>query len=268
MTPSDDQHFTGNTLIVEGAIIGFLGSNILTFNTGWKWDWIFDAALGLLFCLYLIRTASTLIENPNISRIRRTTPWSTIFLQICIVGAAANAAIKISKLYPMLDDLLLNFVILTGLGVIAVVVIDETFFGEIIHTWIDIINENSGDNHVGEQLRTAASWVQEALDATGNEPNQVSFNYRRGFILIGILGTLFLLVLSPFLYLSASILGSTWIAFLVLFVLMLVRDITRYLYLQFGPARNFNDVKTTTSMSMLVILLNILLVAGSLGLPF
>lgn len=268
MKPSDNQQFTSSSLIVEGAIIGFLGANIFSFNTGWRWSWVFKSAFALLVVLYIIRAASTLVENPNTSRIRRTTPWSTIFFQICIIGAATNAATKLFEIHPRFDNLLLNFVLLTGFGLITVIVIDEVFLGAFLQTWIEIVRDNAGDNPVSEILVDSANWVEDILNTAGEGSLSNSFNYRRGFILIAILGTLFFAILSPFIYLGASVLGSTWISILTLLALMLVRDITRYIYLKLGPASDFTEVKTSTSMSMLVLLINVILVAGSLGIPF
>lgn len=265
--PSDGQQFTGSALIVEGAIIGILGSNILTFNTGWQWDWLFEAAFTLLFVLYVIRTASTLVEDPNLSRIRRTTPWSAICLQFCIVGVTASAATQLTELYPAVDELLL-WLTLTGGGVIAVIVIDEIFLGAFIREWIEIIDDNAGDDYIGERLREMTKWVENTLDAVSRPSDSPSFNYRRGIILTVILGGIFAVVSSPVWFLGAGILGSTWMSFLVVFILVMVRDTTRYLYLKLGPARTFEDVKTSVSVSVLVVLINIVLVAGSLGIPF
>jgi hypothetical protein len=268
MRSPDEEQFSGAALIVEGGIIAILASNILSLTTGWRWDWVFNLALAILMVLYVLRAASTLVDDPKMARIRLTTPLSTICLQFCIIGAAANSAIYFSTLNPVSQQPVFNFVILTGLAIIAVITIDEIFLGEFIDTWTGVIYNTTGDNPVGELLREAADWVNDAIESWGDDfDDPATVSYKRGLTYLALLGGLLVVGLSPIVYLGASLLGSAWTAFMVLFMLILIRDLTRYLYFRFGPAQSFNEVKTMTPTSILVQLINIVLVTGALGAP-
>lgn len=113
MHPPEEEKFSGAALMVEGGIIALLASNILKLTTGWQLDFVFNLALATLMILYLIRAASTFVDDANMARIRLTTPLSSICLQFCIIGAVANSAIYLSKfdggLKPLFQQPVLKF---------------------------------------------------------------------------------------------------------------------------------------------------------------
>lgn len=270
MHPPEEEKFSGAALIVEGGIIALLASNILKLTTGWQLDFVFNLALATLMILYLIRAASTFVDDANMARIRLTTPLSSICLQFCIIGAVANSAIYLSKfdggLKPLFQQPVLKFILLAGLIFITAVTIDEIFLGEFINTWIGVIDDTNNDNLVDDLLQEVADWTNNAIESWNRDSEQSeSVNYTRGIVLLILLGTLLIIGLIPLAYLGASLLGSIWTAIIMLFTLLLIRDLTRYLYFRFGPAQSFEEVKTTTQTTILVLLINTWLVTGALG---
>lgn len=270
MQSPEKGQFSGAALIVEGGIIALLASNILKLTTGWKLDFVFDLALATLIILYIVRAASTFVDGANMARIRHTTPLSSICLQFCIIGAIANIAIYLSEFdtgfNPLFQHPVSSFILITGLIFIAVVSVDEIFLGEFINTWLGIIDDTNNDNPVDKLLQEIADWVNNATESwTRDSGHSVSVSYTRGIIFLIFLGALLIVGLSPLAYLGASLLGSLWAAFLMLLMLMLIRDLTRYLYFRFGPAQSFEEVKTMTQTTILILLINTWLVAGALG---
>ena len=266
MHESRARELSGAALTVEGGIIAVLASNLLSLTTGWEWDWIFNVALGVLIFLFVVRAVSTLADNPHFGRIRYTIPLSTVCLQLCIVGAATSSAVRLVSVHPIFQSTVLNFVLITNTAVISVIIIDEIFLGEFISTWIGVIHDVSGDNPVGELLRETGDWAEGAIDSWNSDSDSTkSVSYVRGVKLLILLVSIFAVLSAPLWYLGSGVLGSTWAAFLVLFMLILIRDQSRYLYFRFGIARSFSEVKTSTPTTLLVLLTNLAIVAGALG---
>lgn len=267
MPSTANQHFSSGSLVVEGIIIGGFCSNIFIAVPSETTRWIFITAAILLVLFYTIRAASTIVEDPNTGRVRRTIPWSITFLRICTVGVIANAAIRLSAVGLVFENLLLNFIIIGTAIIIFVVVIDEIFFGSYISTWAKIIAENTSQNQIGKLQREAAAFCIDALDSAGGGNDKKSVNIWRGARLFVFLSLTLSLFVIPIAYISAGILGSGLITIFVVIVLMLLRNTTYYLYFNLGPGESFSSVKATPSMSTLIMLLNIALVAEALT-PF
>ncbi|MDQ2074737.1 hypothetical protein RBH20_19610 [Haloarcula sp. H-GB4] len=89
-------------MAVEAAVIAVLGTQIISFETAWSMDWIFELAFVVTIIFYAIRTASLMADDPKQSALRLTILWSPISMQFCVIGVIAGLAVDITQDHPLL----------------------------------------------------------------------------------------------------------------------------------------------------------------------
>jgi hypothetical protein len=187
-------------------------------------------------------------------------------MQFCVIGAIASFAIDIVQYSSLLQSPIINFALLTTAVLMTSVAADEYFLGEYLDTWIYTIREQSGDHFAGRYLREAAQHLDNALNDIRSDQPGTNKSLKRPLAVFAILFLLFGLVSSPLWLIGGQLIDSTLFAFVIIFPLWFIRDLTRYVYFNYGPARSFDDVSTHLSDSMLIMLISFVVATEALGL--
>jgi hypothetical protein len=250
---------------IEGVIIAFLGSLLRLTQTEWRYYWIFYLSVIIMLALAALRIAATRVENPRWRLVRITVQFSSILIQIAALGIFAGAAIKVVQRFTWVNSPLWTFSAITILSVLFIVLVDWLFLGQYFAFWADIVHDEMGDDPLSQMMRqltdTAKKVSENAIDS---DPDHEQQNLLKLVVPLIIFLTLFAVLSLPIWYGSSDIFGSFVAPFIALLSLLVIQDISRYLYLSFGPAE-FEELKTGIPVGLLILMSQILLLAEILG---
>lgn len=144
--------------------------------------------------------------------------------------------------------------------------LDQLLLGEYAETWAGILFEETGDTVVGAALRDVADFGKEMIEAVvNNEPTSTPHSNLKTVLLgIGLL-TLLLIVSLPIWLILAEFFGDWGTAVLVFLAVIFLRDVTRYIYLNYGAARSFAELKWRLRWEFMWTIVMGVLLSGVLG---
>jgi hypothetical protein len=232
-----------NAVVVESLVISLLSPIVWGISTYWKYDLVFPIAAAFVIILMLIRVMAGRADNPDIGLIRQSLGWSSRLLDLLLIGALAAISIRISSLVEFVSPV----AVFAGLAIISTLgfmLVEQKILGGYAETWKDVIDTETRDNQIGRLLREAGDYGKRQLSAIGSDelPDPPEKG-GRGAVLAVILFFLLLVVTAP-VWLVLWIFFENWeIAVLVLFSILFLRDTTRYLYIGYGAASDFSDLR-------------------------
>ncbi|NLV08248.1 hypothetical protein GOC83_19205 [Haloarcula rubripromontorii] len=202
---------------------------------------------------------------PDLGKIKRSVRWSAKLLQVALIGAIAAISIYIEAAFQILQPVV-SFVGLS-IGVsLFFVLLDEFILGEYVETWRRIIYQQTGENPVGRLFRSTADYCRNMIEVVMDKQSSPRpENTLRGIGLITVLASLFLLVSLPVGILVTELFNDFGTAILVIFSIVLHRDLTRYIYINYGAATSFEELKWGLKWEFVWIIFISGLVAGVLG---
>lgn len=232
-----------DSIAVESLVITLLSPFVFGLTTEWTYDLLFQLALGAVIVIMLVRVMAGKATDPNIHLIKRSLRWSAKLLQIALIGAIATASIHLSSQADVLHPVPLFAAIACTLS-LGFALLDQLVLGEYAETWTAIIADETSDTVVGAVIRETAALGQDFIESVVNEnaaPGPYS-NLKLALLGGGLLSVL-LLVTLPLWLVLAQVFGHWGIAALVVLSIVLLRDATRYIYLNYGAATSFTELK-------------------------
>ncbi len=233
----------GDAILIESIILGVLSLIVFEFSTGWEYEVVFQIALGVVFLTMCLRAMAGTAEDPNMGLLRKSLRLSSKLLQLALIGGLAGISLHASAQTGYLSPITF-FVSLAFVLSLSFVVLDLLVLREYAKTWSSIIHEETDDNVIGLVLRKAADFGRDQIEAAMDNGATIPPNSDRKTLLFGT-GTLVLL-----LFVSLPVwLVLTWffdgvlIAMLVVLSLLLLRDLTRYIYINYGAAQSLSELR-------------------------
>lgn len=266
MAPDNHEKRIGSDAVtVESIIVTLVSVFVFGLGTEWNYYWIFQFALGLVLLIMLLRVMANRATAPDLGKIKRSVRWSAKLLQVALIGAIAAISIYIEAAFQILQPVV-SFVGLS-IGVsLFFVLLDEFILGEYVETWRRIIYQQTGENPVGRLLRSTADYCRNMIEVVMDKQSSPRpENTLRGIGLITVLASLFLLVSLPVGILVTELFNDFGTAILVIFSIVLRRDLTRYIYINYGAATSFEELKWGLKWEFVWIIFISGLVAGVLG---
>jgi len=264
---SDNQEkiIGSDAVAVESLVVTLVSVFVFGLGTEWSYFWLFQFALGLVILAMLLRVMANRATDPDIGKIKRSVRWSAKLLQVALIGAIAAISLYIEGVVQILQPVIL----FAGLSIalsLFFILLDELILGEYIDTWRKIIYQHTGDNAVGRLLRSTADYCRDTIEAAmDEESSHRPANTFKGLALITVLASLFLLVSLPVGILLTELFNDFGTAILVIFSIVLHRDLTRYIYINYGAAVSFEELKWGLKWEFVWIIFISGLVAGVLG---
>lgn len=240
----DEEALVGSDAIaVESIVITLLSPFLLGISTGWDYFFVFQLALGGVIAIMLFRVMAGKADNPNMNIVERSLRWSSKLLEMAIIGALAAISVLVNSNFGLIHAVAL----FTGFAFalfLSLALLDQWLLGEFASTWSELMHEETDDNVFGRFLRNIGDTVFpqfEAMLDSDSTHNQVSSTK---FVLLGVgLLAIFLLVSMPIWLALAEFLGNVGVAVLVVLSLVFLRDVSRYLYIQYGAASSISELR-------------------------
>lgn len=254
-----------DSITVESIIITLLSSVIFGFSASWKYYLIFQLSLIAVILMMLFRVMANKAEDPNLNIIKNSLRWSSKLLQIALIGTIATLSIQITNYVEFLLPVALFTAIACTLS-LSFALVDQLLLGEYAETWVDIIFEETEDDIIGMTIRSTANFGRRMIESVvNNEPVSRPQSTVKGILLgIGLLSLLFLVTL-PISLILAGFFGQLGIAFLVILSVIFLRDMTRYIYINYGAAQSFSDLEWSLKWELTWTVVMGVLLAGILG---
>lgn len=244
MVEGNNQAVIGSdSIAVESLVITLLSPIVFGLATRWKYHLVFQLALGVVIFIMLFRVMANKAENPNIAIIKKSLRWSSKLLQIALVGAIATISLYISNYVTFLAPVTIFTAIACTFSLLFSL-LDQILLGEYAETWVGIISEKTEDNLVGKMIRHAAYFGKGQIESVLNDkPTSPPHSNLKGlFIGIGLLSIL-LVVMLPIWFILGRFFGHWGTAILVVLSIVFIRDITRYIYINYGAAQSFSALE-------------------------
>lgn len=266
MTESTGREFSRAETAIEGGVIAILTGLTSLLQTDWRFYWIFNLTIILIIALYILRVAATQAEEPRWKAIRATTKVSSRLVELAALGVLGSAAIRFTESVGWVTSPIWTFAGLTFAVTIGIALVDQLLLGEYAGFWAERIREEHSGG-IGEGVILRAADVGEAhiennmsTDAD-HEKQSMSEAVGLGLALVGV----FVAVAFPVWYLIAGVYGSHIAAIVSVLAVIFLRDVSRYLYLNYGPAEDFSEIKGTLSGGVLILFFELFLFGDLLG---
>lgn len=254
-----------DTLKVESIVSSLYSLFIFGLAIDWKYYLLFKLALGGILVILLFRVMARIAEDPNMDVIKKSLQWSYRLSQLALIGALAAITLYIQSEVGYLTPLSL-FTILAFTLSLSFVLLDQLILREYTETWVSIIFEETGNDVVGQTLRVVAGFSKDQIEAVVNDKSTSSFldNFKTLFLGMGLL-SLILFVSLPVLLILSAFLGNWQAAILMMLSVVFLRDMTRYIYINYGPVSALKDLRWTLKYEFTWTLVMSLVLAGVLG---
>jgi len=253
-----------NAVVIESIIVALL-TPFIGFATDWKYYIVFQLSLGIVILIMLLRVMAARASDPNLEIIRRSIGWSSRLLQLALIGALATISVRLSAIVEPVSPV----IVFTGIAIslsLAFVLLDEIVLGEYSDTWTDIIQKETGDNPVGIVIQKIARFAKQRIDETINGESASFSESNLKSLLLGLILFLVLLIVSlPVSLILSQVFGDWITAVFAVISIILLRDLTRYVYINYGAAPSFSGLKWRLRWEFLWTVLVGILLAGSLG---
>jgi len=263
---NENIHVGADAVAVESIVLGLFSLVITVLRFDWEYFWIFYLSLVIVFLLMLHRVVAAIADDPNIGALRTSLKLSPILLQIPLLGVLLSLS-QSASMYANNYSPILIFISLAVALPVSSALVDELLLGEYVDTWVDIIYQQTTDGPAGQVIRSAADFGQRQIDAfkSGEKAPSIQDDLKAIFLGIVSLALLSVVTLPVWLVLS-NFIGNTGVAILLVISLLLLRDITRYVYINYGAAQSFGDLKIPLRWGFILTILKGLLVFDALGL--
>lgn len=240
----DEEALVGSDAIaVESIVITLLSPFLFGISTGWDYFIVFQLALGGVIVFMLLRVMAGRADDPKMNVVERSLRWSSKLLEMAIIGALAAISILVNSYIGLIRPVALFTGLAFGLS-LSLALLDQWLLGEYASTWSELMYEDTHDNLIGRLLRNIGDSIFpqfEAMldrDSTHTPVNSIKF------LLLGVgLLVIFLLVSMPIWLALAAFLGGAGVAILVVLSLVFLRDMSRYLYIQYGAASSISELQ-------------------------
>lgn len=266
MTESSDEILVGaNAVASETIILSSLSLVVSQTSTNWQLDSVFLIIIGILWVVFLIRVMAGMANNPNLKRIKSSLQWSSRLLDVLIIAALAGISTYITTYYNHLEPVIV-FMLLAVILVTGSVAVDLGILGEYITTWKRLIYEETQENQIGYLLRAAADFAEDERNKfSGNQSTGSSLSWAQVVIVsIGLLSILSLATF-PIWIVLAVIFGTWWESITVVLCLLVLRDMTRYIYIRYGAASELSDLRLGVNLELIWTIIKGVLIALTLG---
>lgn len=262
--PRQEAVIGSGAVVVEIFVIGLISPLVWSVPTSGVFFWIFPVAwFGCNFVI-LFRLLAGKAEDPNVDLIQRTLPWSSLLLQVSLIGAILNGATFLEGRIGFLPEIA-YFGTLSIFTILLFTVLDQLILGKYAQTWYEIIYRETEDELVGRRLRQIADFGKEQIEAAMSGERGSQSPMRAIVLALGLFMLLMIIGL-PVLFFFSEWFGGATAAILVLISLLLIRDAARYIYINYGAAQSFSDVKWPLRWEFFTLVGRGLLIAGVLGL--
>lgn len=262
----NDSTIGSDAVAVETVVLALLSPLIWEIPTEWEHYWIFQAAFFGCITIMLFRVMAGKADDPNVEIIQSSLQWSSILLQISLIGGLITATAFIGDHIVFLSDIGI-FVSISILTALLFALLDQFILGEYAGTWRDIIYQHTEKNWAGNLLRQIADFgaeeIKRAFDGDSNDQRQNPA--KAALLAIGLL-TLIVFISSPIWYFLSEWFAGTAQAVLVLLSFVFLRDAARYVYINYGAAQSFDHVSWPLRWEFLFFIGRGILLAGMFGL--
>jgi hypothetical protein len=240
-------------------------TTVLVSSSGIKPLSPFQISLGLAWIILLFRYLSLKSEEPEVGLIRGTTPYSVQLILIAIIGVVSQGALAFSAEVKWIDSIG-AFALICYVGILVYIALDLIFLGEYIKRWLEVVQSETGDNPIGDAIRSTFSFGAVQLEDIDDELEE---DYPKSpayvTIVAAVLFVVFAIILSPILGFLLLIFGDIESVILSVTGLFILRDWVRYIYLNFGPAGSFDATRFATLRNIGLFALNAILLAFGLN---
>ncbi|ELZ09103.1 hypothetical protein C479_11977 [Halovivax asiaticus JCM 14624] len=266
MTESKNEGLVGaNAVAVESLVLALLSPIVWGTSTFWEYDLVFLIAAAFVIILMVIRVMAGKAENPDIGFIRQSLGWSSRLLDLLLIGSLAAISIRISSLVEFFSPVAV-FAGLAIVSTIGFVLLEQKVLGGYAETWKGVIDTETENNPIGRLLREAGDFGESQLSAIGSDESPDPPEKGARGAVLAVLLLLLLLVVSAPIWLVLSIFFDNWkAAVLILFSLFFLRDTTRYMYLGYGAASNFSDLRWPLKWEFIWSAVKGIIIAFTLG---
>lgn len=254
-----------DAVALESVIVGVLSPFIFMNSSGTHVFWIFQAAWTGLGLFILLRLMAGRAENPNRRAIQRTLRWSSELFQLTLIGAFTTVTVYANSIVSGLNRPTI-FVLSVFITYIAFAIVDLLFLGEFVDTWTEVIEKQAGDNPVGWLLRSAAKSAKSEIDVSMNNKDSTdSKSYLNMITWLTALLTVFVILAIPIWIVYSWLFDGNILGIAVLLSIFALRDIPRYLYLNYGAAETFGQISWGLKMEFALLIIKGTILAITFG---
>lgn len=189
-------------------------------------------------------------------------------MDILLIGALISISFQLETLIGISPKI--GWFIVLAFGIFLLVfVMDEYYLGNFTKTWLNEVNRDRYDDPVGKwvqkQLQTAKSLVDSIF--RNREPTTESLDLLTTLKLFG-LYILLMAFLSPIWILISLELGNVGFAIILIIAVFVTRDLSRYMYLAYGKAKNLDDLAPRMSYGYILLGIKAIIIIGAFGYAF
>lgn len=254
-----------DAVAVETVVIALIALFMINPATDWEYFWVFRVSLGLVIAIMLVRVMAGTAEDPNIKYIDSSIRWSSAFLQLAIIGTIAVITIHIEEIVGLVPSTAIFTILALGLF-LSLIIVDELILGEFLDTWDNIVREGTQDDVIGRFLRNTFAFAKGQVQGVfndGQEPEPT--NRLKAVSLMLLLLSLLFVISIPISVVLSEFFGGVGDGFLIVLSLLFIRDSSRYIYINYGAAKSFSDLKWRLRWEFVWFIFRGAMLAGVLG---